>query len=453
MFSGRTGGAPGPAQDANVRHSLAQLAQEARARAWLQRLVLQLVIAFVAAYWIGYWSLAWLAAIQVRERLVGPILTKAIDAWQRKSDGPGVRWARAAVLFLDAAIFATIWAFAWAVGGDAAGFFAGVMMCAAIIYALVYFSNSRLSFYASIAPPMLAAFAVTAFKGFEGAHILVVPVLALILLRAHWAQRDQLALFASVDRNRTLRMEAEDANRAKTVFLAAITHELRTPLNAVLNYSEMLQEELAASQAHLAADAARIRSAGQNLLGIVDAVLDFVMTEAGDVVLQSAEVDVASLIGAEVSRVQAHADQKAVSIAVSIEPDAKVMITDGEKLRRCVSHLLGNAVRFTESGRIAVECSRVHRDGALFLQIAVADTGRGMDQETLAKLFKPFSQADGSRTRANDGMGLGLALSRGLARALGGDLTVTSTLGAGSRFVLTVAAPARVDPPPVLARA
>jgi signal transduction histidine kinase len=294
------------------------------------------------------------------------------------------------------------------------------------------------TFYAAIAPPILAGVVTPLwFHGLQASHLLVIPILGVALLRAHWAQRDQIALFESVDRNRARRKEAEEANRAKSAFMAAMTHELRTPLNAILNYAEMLEEDLAADgRQQLAADAVRIRRSGENLLSLVNAVLDYAMIEQGQLTPSPRAADIRALLEGEASALREAARARGNRIETCIAEGVGSFEVDADRLRQCVASLLSNACKFTQNGRITLRCN--YEAGQL--RIAVEDTGCGIGEEDAPKLFEPFSQADSGFTRASDGAGLGLAISRRLARLMGGDLVCRSAPGAGSVFTLTVAA-------------
>jgi signal transduction histidine kinase len=315
------------------------------------------------------------------------------------------------------------------------------MLSGALIHSLVYFSNSPTLFYASIASPIAAGILTPLlFHAPSEAPLMAIPIIGVALLRAHWAQRDQSALFESVDRNRARRKEAEEVSRVKTRFLEIITHELRTPLNAVIGYAEILKDDLESDgKRALAADADGIRRAGWRLLALVDDVIDFSRLEAGQLKVLRQQVDVPSVMADVVGECAPLAQANKNRIETQCAADVGVIVTDRRRLRQCVANLLSNACKFTSNGRIAIRCR--FEDGATrMLRIEVEDTGCGIGPAQAASLFAPFTQVDSSATRATDGLGLGLAIARRLARLLGGDITLQSTLGAGATFTLTVSA-------------
>jgi signal transduction histidine kinase len=240
------------------------------------------------------------------------------------------------------------------------------------------------------------------------------------------------------------RQRAEEANLAKSRFLANMSHELRTPLNAIMGYAEIVEEDLAAGNtAKSAGDLARVRSAAQHLLGLINEVLDLSRVEAGKLDLSIAAVDLDALARDALQTVVPAAAKNGTTCTLVAESELGALATDGGRLRQCLLNLLSNAAKFTSDGRIVLSVRRTG-DGVAF---EVTDTGIGISPEDQARLFQPFVQVDASETRAFDGTGLGLAITRRLAQALGGDVTVWSERGRGSTFTLTaadLAAPERV---------
>ena len=231
------------------------------------------------------------------------------------------------------------------------------------------------------------------------------------------------------------RASAVAANLAKSSFLAMVSHELRTPLNAVIGYAEILEEDLEQSKMPQSIkDATRIKTAGHHLLGIINEILDFSKIEAG--ALEPEKIDY-SPIGV----LQEVAD----TIRPMLQANGNVLALDGEpithaqgdpmRLRQCLLNLASNAAKFTQNGIVSLTM----RQQGPYLVFMVKDTGIGLSQAQLDRIFEPFVQADESTTRKFGGTGLGLAITRKLARLLGGDVTVTSQLGEGSVFELSVA--------------
>ncbi|MDQ6827779.1 MAG: PAS domain-containing sensor histidine kinase, partial [Gemmatimonadota bacterium] len=233
-----------------------------------------------------------------------------------------------------------------------------------------------------------------------------------------------------------LRREAEAANRAKTEIVAVMSHELRTPLNAVDGYAELMELGIRGPLTEeLRHDLARIRKSQRHLLGLINGVLNFARVEAGAVHYELDDIVVDEILAGCEALIAPQVRAKRL-IFRYIECDPSLVVrADAEKLQQIVLNLLTNAVKFTEPrGTLELRASRVGSE----VRISVADTGRGISADQLARVFEPFVQVDAHFTRTHDGVGLGLAISRDLSRGMGGDLTVVSTLDKGSIFTLTL---------------
>jgi len=248
-------------------------------------------------------------------------------------------------------------------------------------------------------------------------------------------------LFAEVEEKGR---ELEVASQHKSQFLANMSHELRTPLNAIIGYSEMLQEEAEdlGSEAFLP-DLQRINSAGKHLLGLINDILDLSKIEAGRMDLFLEAFSVQDLIHDVASIVQPLVETNANTLVISCADDLGTMQADQTKVRQAIFNLMSNASKFTDQGMITLSVTQEADD---WLTFAVADTGIGMTEEQLGRLFEAFSQAEASTRSRYGGTGLGLAISRHFCRLMGGDLTVESAHGEGSTF--TVRLPARVQDSP-----
>ncbi|WP_305069258.1 response regulator [Lichenibacterium dinghuense] len=246
---------------------------------------------------------------------------------------------------------------------------------------------------------------------------------------------------------------AEEANLAKSTFIANMSHELRTPLSAIIGYAEMLQEEFADAGGGdaPAEDVRKIETNARHLLGLINDVLDLSKIESGRMELYAETFDVAEMVGDLGSTVQALVDRKDNRLDLHLEPGLGTMHTDVTKLRQVLLNLLSNAAKFTEGGTVTLSVSRItgaHGD-ADWLVFRVADTGIGMTEEQLGRLFQRFTQADASTTRRFGGTGLGLSISKAFGTMLGGDLSVDSAPGEGSTF--TIFLPATLPEAPAAA--
>jgi signal transduction histidine kinase len=236
--------------------------------------------------------------------------------------------------------------------------------------------------------------------------------------------------------HRTLK-RLEERERLQAELVANVSHELRTPLNVIGGYTELLAEgEFGALQPDAMDVLARVKEACQELSDLVSDFLRYARVEAGVEVVGYAPVEVERL-AAEMERLARVLlrEESAVTVRVELDDAPSRVVSDPVKLRTVLRNLVNNAAKFTASGAIVVRFSGAAEDG---LVVTVRDTGPGIAPENLEIIFEPFRQIDGSATRKHGGIGLGLALSRKLARLLGGDITVESELGFGSTFTLTL---------------
>jgi signal transduction histidine kinase len=218
--------------------------------------------------------------------------------------------------------------------------------------------------------------------------------------------------------------------------LANISHELRTPLNAIIGYAEMVEEDTkAGGLAGAAEDTQRIQRSAHHLLALISEILDHARLETGKLELRNAPTSLQAVFNevAETARVSAAANGNVFE--ASCDPDIGSAYVDAMRLRQCMLHLTSNAAKFTKNGRIALKMSAV--DAEAFV-VEVTDTGLGMSDETVSRLFQPFVQADASITREHGGTGLGLAITKQLVEAMGGAIAVHSAPGQGSTFTITM---------------
>ena len=244
--------------------------------------------------------------------------------------------------------------------------------------------------------------------------------------------------------------QAQRANAAKDVFVANMSHELRTPMNAVLGMAHLL------GTTGLSPEQARylemIRASGQSLLGILNDILDFSKMQAGKVEMHPVRFNLDEVLHALATIMSVSAGDKDLELCIGVEPDVpRALVGDALRLQQVLVNLAGNAIKFTESGEVSVLVELV-APLPLTLGFVVRDTGIGMSEEQLARLFLPFTQGDLSTTRRFGGTGLGLTISKGLVELLGGDIEARSTPGAGSEFRFTLPMMAGDEAPAPAAR-
>lgn len=234
---------------------------------------------------------------------------------------------------------------------------------------------------------------------------------------------------------------ADAANRSKAEFLAVMSHELRTPLNSIGGYVDLLEMELRGPLTEAQrADLGRIKRSQEHLLGIINDILNFTRLEATEVKFEIIEMPLRALVVDLDAVVGSLARAKSLRYKCDLPPASVYVRTDPDKLRQIMINLVSNAVKFTpEGGRIRVFCS-VSKDS---VAIHVKDSGVGIPRDKQESVFEPFVQLDSGLTRTTDGTGLGLPISRGLARGMGADVELKSEVGAGSTFTITLPLAAR----------
>jgi hypothetical protein len=239
-----------------------------------------------------------------------------------------------------------------------------------------------------------------------------------------------------LDAEREAREEAEAANRAKSEFLSAMSHELRTPLNAIGGYVDLIDMGIRGPVTdQMRADLVRVRRAQQHLLTLINDILNFARLEAAQIEYRIEDVPVGPLLRDLLALVEPQVTAKGLALVCSACDSRLVLRGDGERVRQILLNLLANAIKFTAQGEIRV---RAEGDGRS-VRISVADSGRGIPPDRLEAIFDPFVQVDRNLTPdGQQGVGLGLAISRELATGMSGTLTAESEPGRGSRFVLTL---------------
>jgi signal transduction histidine kinase len=231
------------------------------------------------------------------------------------------------------------------------------------------------------------------------------------------------------------RAAAERASHAKSAFLANMSHEIRTPLNAVIGFTRIVRRkgagELPPKQVE---NLDKVLVSADHLLGLINTILDIAKIEAGRMEVQPTTFDAATLVEESTTSVQPLIKEGQVQLKTEVEPDLPSIYSDQDKIKQILINLLSNAAKFTSEGQITV--SARHQEE--MLEIAVSDTGIGISEEALERVFEEFEQAESTTQQQYGGTGLGLPISRKLARLLGGDLSAASANGYGSTFTLTV---------------
>jgi len=244
---------------------------------------------------------------------------------------------------------------------------------------------------------------------------------------------ENVRLFDEIqDKSRQLEMASENKSR----FLSSMSHELRTPLNAIIGLTEMMVSHAARFGTEKALEPLRrVNAAGTHLLSLINEVLDLSKIEAGKLELNPEPVDLARVIDEVIGTAGQLAEKNKNRLVVEAQENVGALTADSLRLKQILLNLLSNACKFTKEGEVALRVRKV-ADGRDWVELAVADTGIGLTAEQQAKLFQEFTQADSLTARRYGGTGLGLALSRKLARMMGGDVTVTSEAGKGSVFTV-----------------
>ena len=415
-------------------------------RGFLMRFILAFGQALVCGYWIGpWWAIGWLCAVSANEFVFTPMLNKA----HLRELSRAAR-AKLGVITVAYTLFATsvhhvLWFATWIVAGRDFSYIAGICLCGALIHAQTYLSGSRWVHAASVLPPVAMGLVGPFVVPHDNQVTWIITLATAQILVVFYMAQDHYSSAASFMREMQRKWRAaENANAAKSLFLATMSHELRTPLNAVIGYAEILEETLDADgRASDAKDALRIQRAARTLLGLINDVLDLSKVEAGKMELRIAQASLRQIVSDVVQTTSHIAAENGNAVHVDLTFDDDIALTDGAKLRQCLLNLVSNACKFTDRGRIKIAGRRAGED----IVFEVADTGIGIAPEDVDRLFAPFTQADSSLTRQRGGTGLGLAITRKLAQLMGGDVSVTSAVGRGSVFRLAIKVGSAADDP------
>jgi len=380
---------------------------------------------------------AWVAFVVVWEFWLRPFLEDrlALPA-AAHSQQQGFAWL-AAINFVGSVAYTAYPVAVWASGEAVGMVLATAWICGSANHLFVYFSANRWLLMSCVTPLALMSFSaplVTGGLSFETA--ISVSTLAALTLAAGMFGLDRQVLLGNLAKHATARASAEQANAAKSQFLATMSHELRTPLNAVIGYAELIEEE--AEGGPIAEDATKIRSSARQLLGVIDAILDLSKLETGQIELRRER----GLVSAVLQQLREAATPLAMAsnnklIVTSIEDLGEAEI-DHMRLHQCLMQLVSNAAKFTRDGEIRIGARREVLGASERLVFSVSDTGAGIAGADQVRIFEPFVQGDSGAARRAEGTGLGLTLVRRLARLMGGDVRCESTPGHGSTFTLWI---------------
>ena len=402
------------------------------------------------SYPVGF---SWFLAVMVTagfDALLGHSYLEARGRADRATAGGLFMWGCA----FSAMVFAAMTLHVAAAGGEAGRVLAVLMAGSSVVSAMMFLFQARAFMMTTAAPAAVCLLTIpflpttpteaSLLQAELGAACGVAGFLIFVLREAMQNAKLVAGLREANNAARARqaeaelkRAQAEQAEGAKSEFMAVMTHELRTPLNAVIGYAEIIGEDMAAlGRSDTAQDAGRIERAARHLLGMIDQILTLTSASATEVGVTVREADVRQIIEGQIEIHRSAIDANNNRLSVRVDPAAARVVTDPEKLSVCIGAFVSNAAKFTDRGLIAVTADCDDFGGIEMLVLSVSDTGVGISADRLEHIFEPFTQLEAANTRVRGGLGLGLAIAKRAAGQLGGVVSVRSELGKGSTFVL-----------------
>jgi two-component system, sensor histidine kinase len=396
------------------------------------RLIIAVVLAGIG-YWLAptAWPPAWLALVVISQ-LGDLAVYRGITGEPSRSRV--MAWAVSTAL--STAAYSALAIYLWMFAGDSGHMFAILLAAGGLLHVTIHMHHVRSLLVSAAVPHALIFFGLPLASVARGDSHMWVIVLGAMMYIAHlivaFRQADSTTREIQAERNR-----AEEASKAKSDFLATMSHEIRTPMNAIVSAANLLSgSRLNRAQRE---QVEMLTDANDVLLSLLNDVLDLSKIEAGKMTVEAADTDLRRTLEGLQRLWQPRAADKGLSLRLEIAADApQVVRLDPLRLKQILFNLISNAVKFTQAGAITVRLAVDMADGAERLAFEVVDTGGGIPDALMGRLFGAFEQGDAGANRAHGGSGLGLAISRRLAALMDGTLTATSAPGQGSTFRLTL---------------
>ena len=298
----------------------------------------------------------------------------------------------------------------------------------------VNFLNSFFIVGTTVAGFLIYLLEMEIIVGSQVPYLLVMPFVYGVFVKRSNEYKDRID-YVKTEELKILREQAQNATKAKSDFLANMSHELRTPLNAILGYSEMLIEEAEDDELETyAADLAKIQSSGEHLLTLINDILDLSKIEAGKMDLHVEEFEFKKHLSQIEATGKPLVEKNNNAFVLENNVSVKILKNDQTKLRQILFNMLSNAAKFTKEGTVTLSINTIEKD----IKFAVTDTGIGMNEEQLGKVFDEFTQAEASTAKDYGGTGLGLPISKKMTELMGGKMEVESEEGKGTTFSITI---------------